>query len=187
MDKHHLNAERLRELLNYDPETGIVSWKIDRARIKAGTPAGGPNDQGYILLRVDGHAIRAHRVAWAVMTGEFPEHQIDHINRIRSDNRWINLREATHSENHQNLVVRKDCRHGFRGIELHSSGLWKARLSINKKRIILGYYKTPEEAYAARIAGELKYFTHSPVCGPQPVDHDGAGPRDDRPSEDALS
>jgi hypothetical protein len=155
---------RLRELLTYDPSTGILRWRVGKSNVKAGSVAGGLNDQGYILLRVDRVAMRAHRVAWAIMTGSIPTLEIDHKNRIRSDNRWENLREVTHAQNFENLSMRKDCRHGFRGIELHSSGLWKAQLTINKKRIRLGYFKTPEEAFQARLAGEAKYFKNQRVA-----------------------
>lgn len=185
MAKRDITVDRLRYLLSYEPETGHLTWLVARGKIPPGTRAGGLNDQGYILLRVDSVAVRAHRIAWALMTGEMPTLQIDHINRVRSDNRWINLRQATHSQNHQNLVVRKDCRHGIRGIEKHSSGLWRARLSINKKRVILGYFKTAEEATQARIDGEKKYFTHSSACSPQSACHDDHAQQGDTQSEDA--
>ncbi len=158
-----ITVARLRELLAYSKRTGILRWRHKRGNIKAGAIAGGLNDQGYILLRVDDIALRAHRVAWAIVMGEFPKNEIDHANRVRSDNRWKNLRDVSHAGNHQNLTIRKDCKHGFRGIELHSSGLWRARITVNGKCYRLGYFYTPQEAVEARLQGERKYHTNPRV------------------------
>lgn len=161
-----LTAERLRELLIYDRLTGIFTWRVARCNHRAGDAAGHRRSDGYLEVRLDRRLYRANRLAWLYMTGEWPPHLIDHEDRNSGNDRWSNLRPATHSQNHQNQVMRKDAKHGFRGIELHSSGLWRALLTVRGKRIRLGYFKTREEAAAARVKGEREHFTHSPACKP---------------------
>lgn len=157
MAKKDLTAERLREILDYNPVTGIFTW------IKSGKVSGHHRSDGYFDIRVDDCLFRAHRLAWLYMTGAWPNNLIDHRDRDPSNTRWANLRQATHSENHQNQVVKKTSKMPYKGIELHKSGLWRARLTVNKKRVHLGYFKTPEQARDARIAGEKIHFTHSPA------------------------
>ena len=139
--------ERLQELLAYDPETGLFRW-ISRSsqfsHIKIGDVAGGPNGDGYIHIRVDGKKIKAHRLAWLFMTGSWPDDQIDHIDRDKSNNRWSNLRAATSSENACNRRCRQNAT-GFRGVTKNNRG-YAARLSANGERVYLGTYPTAEEA-----------------------------------------
>jgi len=171
MAKADLTAQRLRELLNYDPETGVFTWRSRRCNNAAGTPAGYRRPDGYLTIRLDKKLYRANRLAWFYMTGGWPENLVDHKDRNPGNDKWQNLREATHSQNHQNQVVRKDCTHGHRGIALHERGLWRAQ-TLQGKRIHIGYFRTPEEALIARIAAERLHFTHSPACEPQVESHD---------------
>ena len=90
-----LTAARLRELLQYDPETGVFTRLVKTSNgIKVGDVAGTADARGYILIRVDGWLHLAHRLAWLHMTCEWPKGMIDHINGVRDDNRWSNLRRA---------------------------------------------------------------------------------------------
>ena len=90
-----LTAAQLRELLQYDPETGVVTRLVKSSNgIKVGDVAGTADARGYILIRVDGWLHLAHRLAWLHMTCEWPKGMIDHINGVRDDNRWSNLRRA---------------------------------------------------------------------------------------------
>lgn len=162
MPKPEITAEELRAALTYEPGTGIFRWT------KNGKIAGHVRSDGYTDIRFKDCLFRAHRLAWLWMTGSWPTMPwIDHIDRDPGNNRWGNLREVTLSQNHQNQKVRKDSRVGLRGVEAHKSGLWRARLVIQGKRIHVGYFKTPQEAFAARIEAERKYFTHSAVLHTQ--------------------
>src|ERR1035437_5724966 len=99
-----LTQEKLKELLHYDPETGLFTWKNTRHNaVKIGAIAGYWRKDGYVGIYVLGHHYLAHRIAWLYMTCEWPEFEIDHENRKYSDNRWKNLREATHLQNMHNV------------------------------------------------------------------------------------
>lgn len=173
MAKADLTAARLRELLTYDPGTGIFCWRVQRSNVAAGTIAGNRRQDGYLDIRLDGKLYRSHRLAWLYMTGHWPANLIDHKDRNPSNTKWENLREATCMQNRQNQKIRKDSNNKYKGIERHSSGLWRARIRIHGKTIILGYFKTEADAFAARIDGEKTYFTHSPVCELQAENRDG--------------
>lgn len=99
------SPQRLIEALDYDPETGVFTWRRDTANIKAGAVAGCISKaQGYVLIRLDGSLMLAHRAAWAWMMGEWPVKKVDHRNRRKADNSWDNLRLADASENGQNRL-----------------------------------------------------------------------------------
>lgn len=152
--------ERVRELLAYDPDAGILSWKTDvRAgrnlafvKAHAGARAGFPTSFGYRAISIDGKRTSEHRVAWLLMTGAWPEHDVDHINGKRDDNRWSNLRQATRSQNMQNLKrAHADSETGLLGVE-RKRDRFAARISIDGRRRWLGVYDTAELAHAAYLA-----------------------------------
>ena len=153
---NELTAEYLRSILSYDPETGVFTWKVSTSRrVKAGSPDGG----GYLRISVQSRRYLAHRLAWFYVYGTWPEDQLDHINRNRSDNRIANLRDVSHKQNHQNAGKRSDNTSGHPGVSWHKrDSKWQAQIKHSYKRIHLGYFKTMEEAIAARKAGELKYW-----------------------------
>jgi len=146
-----LTAERLHDLLNYDPLTGIFYWRVNRSNIKAGSVAGHPTLRGYITIRIDHLPYQAHRLAWLYTYGSWPTDQIDHANRIKTDNRIANLREASRSENLRNSARRSDNTSGFKGVSwFPKAQKWGALIAINNHRIFLGLYDTREAAAAAR-------------------------------------
>lgn len=155
MAKPSLTAARLRELLSYDPETGVFT-RIKRTSrtVQVGDVAGCKHPQGYIVIKLEGRAHKAHRLAWLYMAGEWPADQIDHINRVRDDNRWVNLREASNADNQQNCSAYKR-----RACDL-PPGVWTkgpsdrfhAKVNLNKKVHYLGTFDTPEEAHQAYLA-----------------------------------
>ena len=151
-----LTQERLQELLSYDPGTGIFTRVGKRGGRPAGSVAGVTKPDGYVEIRVDGPSYKAHRLAWLYMTGEWPKDKTDHINRNPTDNRWSNLREATHSQNISNSKTRSDSRVGLKGVSPRGSG-YVAVLSHGRKQIYLGYFKTPEEAHAAYCDAASKW------------------------------
>lgn len=138
-----LTFERASELLRYDPETGIITWIVTRgSHIRSGCEAGCQRRDGYRLIRVDGHLYLSHRIAWLLKTGEVPPPEIDHINGEPRDNRWVNLRAVTHSQNIQNQTAHRDNVIGVKGIRQHRNG----RFYVTVKSKSCGGYSTLEEA-----------------------------------------
>ena len=155
-----LTAEYLRSILHYDPATGIFTWKVSTARrVKVGDIAGYSNGNGYLQISVQSRRYQAHRLAWLYMYGEWPEDQLDHINRNRSDNRISNLRDVSHKQNNQNKSKRSDNTSGHPGVFWHKqSSKWQAQIKHDYKHIHLGLFKTIEEALSARKAAEKTYW-----------------------------
>lgn len=152
-NKHLVTLERLKELLAYDPATGIFTWKIRRRnQIRPGTIAGkSVNDEGYHKIFIDAKSYSAHRLAWFYMTGLWPNF-VDHINGIKTDNRFANLRDVSNSENQQNQ--RKAHKHnlsGFLGVSSKGIGQFSANIRLNGKQHYLGTYPTAEAAHAAYL------------------------------------
>lgn len=147
---------RLKELLHYEPATGAFTWRETRSpRAVEGGPAGSKHVTGYIYLIVEGRSHKAHRLAWFYVHGEWPE-EIDHINRVRDDNRLENLRAATECENRQNVSQFITNRSGFKGVGQHN-GRWRARISVERRSIWLGHFPTAEAAYEAYRTAAHKY------------------------------
>lgn len=143
--------EELKKLLTYDPGTGKFYWVEKRGGIEAGAEAGHGHGLGYIYIRINKVAYLAHRLAWFYVTGEWPKHQIDHVNKMRGDNRYENLRDATRSENCVNRVPRRGSKSGVTGVGWDNrSGKWMAYVERNKKRVNLGKFAGLPEAVQAR-------------------------------------
>ena len=150
----------LNEALSYCPETGLLTWRVARGRCAAGSPAGCDTERGYISVRVNSINLYAHRVAFEIMTGRKPEF-IDHINGVRSDNRWINLREVTRSENGMNMKKPATNRSGVIGVFWNTGkGKWTARIKINQKTKHLGDFNDFKEAVTARKDAEQELGFH---------------------------
>lgn len=163
--KSELSQQRLMEVLDYAPETGLFTWKARLKRAtKIGDVAGRVKDSGYRIIGVDGHLYRAHRLAFLYVTGEFPSAFVDHINGLRDDNRFGNLREATSQENAQNLGLRPGNKSGFTGVHRHTqNGAWIAQIVVSGKRQHLGSFKTREEAHAAYLSAKAEQHAFQPV------------------------
>lgn len=143
-----LTAERARELLSYDPESGVLSWRVSRGCVKAGAPAIGLMGDGYISLGIDGHSFLAHRVIYLMVTGNHPADQIDHRDLDRTNNRWANLRPATFSNNMVNKGIFPTNTSGFKGVDWYPKyQKWRARVSKDGKLIFLGYFDSALAAY----------------------------------------
>lgn len=153
---HELTQQRLKELFKYDPETGVFTRRISRGGIKAGTIAGCRHSQGYLVIGIDRRLYLAHRLAWLYIHGRWPREQIDHINRVRDDNRLSNLREATPAQNIQN--VKKPL--GAYWYEDRKK--WSSGIMVHGKKKHLGYFDTVEEAHDAytRARAELHPYSH---------------------------
>lgn len=157
-----IEQKYLKSILDYDFETGIFKWKVKKSiAISIGDIAGSKNSKGYIKIHIDGKGHSAHRLAWLYMKGELPLDQVDHINRIRNDNRFCNLRVATNKENQENVCIRKDNLSGITGINWrYDLRKWHVRIQRDGKRIHIGFYEKLELAKIARIVAEQKYYTY---------------------------
>ncbi len=158
--KQNLTIERLKELLNYDPDTGVFTWRVWRGgRAEIGSKAGSIGATGYVYICVDQKSVVAQRLAWAMVHGELPTKHVDHINGDRADNRISNLRLAVRSQNNANSRLRKDSTSGFKGVSFSKKmNKWYGQIRVNGKLIYLGSYRTPEEAHVAYVAAAEKHF-----------------------------
>ncbi len=151
-----LTVERLKEVLSYDPISGVfIRLTKAAARTKIGEVAGGLDEKGYIRIRVDGERHRAHRLAWLYIAGEWPVPECDHRNLIKSDNRWDNLRQATKSQNMGNRPAASV----FKGTYWHArSQKWRAAISIDNKKVSLGDFKCRAAAHLAYVVAANRHF-----------------------------
>lgn len=153
----NLTAQRVRELLNYDPETGIFTWKVNVGRwgrIKAGTETGSPDLHGHLRIQVDGTLYYAHRLAWLMQTGAWPLGDVDHMDGAPGNNCWRNLRDVPHQTNTENR--RKAHRNKRSGLPMGVSidkrdGGIRADITVNGRARSLGRFDDPEQAHAAYL------------------------------------
>ena len=139
--------EDLVNILEYCPDTGIFKWKVQKGSYKPGDCAGGiPKSNGYLYIGINGTRYLAHRLAWFYCFKEWPVQDIDHINRIRADNRLDNLREVSRSVNLRNREATSST--GYKNVYKNGSKFW-ARVWINYIPNYLGTFDTVEEANAA--------------------------------------
>lgn len=155
-----LTQARLREVLSYDPETGVFTRLVATSnRVAVGSDAGTTRIDGYIQIHIDGRLYSAHRLAWLYMTGEWPSDKVDHINRRKFDNRWGNLREANTSQNACNSLVRIDNTSGVRGVSFcKTTNRWRALIVVNGKRRHLGRFDDIGSAAAAYAVAAREAF-----------------------------
>lgn len=154
-----LTQERLKELLNYNPDTGIFTWLASSGNgTHAGAIAGSYDKDGYRKIAINRTGYRAHRLAWLFTFGVHPACQIDHINMDKEDNSILNLREATHSENLQNqFMPMRNSKSGLRGACWNVlAKKWKAKINVNHVEHYLGYFDTAEEAHQAYLSAKAR-------------------------------
>lgn len=148
---------RAHELYDYDPETGHFHARYDRstgggygrwdpARICGSVKR---SSQGYRIIGLDCRTYQAHRLAWLMMTGSWPDGDLDHINGDRDDNRWSNLRPATVAQNGHNRKRHRNNTSGFKGVSKHGNR-WRMTVKFNGARFMKGGFATAEEAFLAR-------------------------------------
>jgi hypothetical protein len=150
---NELDSTYLHEVLAYNPETGIFTWKSKPSwAVKANSIAGTKRKDGYIEIQIKKKLYKAGRLAWFYTYKEWPKQFIDHKNGIRDDNRIDNLRDVSRQENsHNQRKAQSDNKtSGLIGVSL-SHGRWRARIMANKKNIELGFFATKEEAYDAYL------------------------------------
>ena len=146
-----ITYERLKELLHYDPDSGIFVWNIGRPGASVGTVAGAIRHDGYVRIGVDNKRYLAHRLAWLYVHGYMPENSIDHINRNPLDNRICNLREVSHMCNMRNIDTPKNNTSGVKGVIWNKHNLLWVAVIGNKT---IKYSRDFTEAVAHRLAAE---------------------------------
>ncbi len=155
-----LTQARLKEVLHYDPKTGLFTRRVKTSNsIAVGMPAGHLHSSGYRIISVGGELRRAHRLAWLWMTGSWPSGQIDHINGRRHDNRFCNLREVTAQLNTQNLKsAQVNNKTGLLGVTAHGPS-WRATITVGGKQRTLGSFPTANLAHVAYLKAKRAEHT----------------------------
>lgn len=156
-----LTADRAQELFSYDPSTGVLTRRVTSGGYRAGSTAGHLKGNGYLRVSADRRTYAVHRIAWLLMTGEWPNGDVDHIDMDRQNNAWANLRECSRSENMHNTRAKS----GIKGVSWDRvTRKWRASAHIHGKSMNLGRYsclgqaiKAYREACAAAY-GEVARF-----------------------------
>ena len=186
MKFERLTPDEISAILDYHPESGWLTWRVRRPdsfyggegyrqrdadrwnRKMSGRRAGHLAATGYRVVCIARRTYQAHRLAWAIQTGSWPADQIDHINHDRDDNRWVNLRDATGSENCRNRSRPASNTSGAIGVHFHRpSKKWHARVFHDGKRIHLGAFDSHEAAASARRAVNSDLGFHPNHGGPK--------------------
>jgi len=165
-----LTQERLKIVLNYDPDTGLFTRRITlSSRAKAGQICSGMHCEGYLRISIDYERYLAHRLVWLYVYGEWPEYMIDHINGNRQDNRLCNLREATNSQNLCNQGKPANNTSGYKGVYYDKErDKWVSEIKVRKMKTFLGRFDSAEAASDAYNRAAIKLhgeFTHSSITG----------------------
>lgn len=151
---------RIRELLTYEPDTGLFRWNLSfgngPAHVDRGDVAGSVSNFGYVRITIDGRPMVAHRIAIFYVTGRWPKADTDHIDGDRSNNRFTNLRQVTRSENNENVIApRKDNLNQLRGVS-NIGNCFFARITVNKVNHYLGSFSAAEAAHAAYVKAKTE-------------------------------
>lgn len=178
-EQESLTQESLRELLRYDPDTGLFFNLRGRRGYRVGDQVGWQVSEGYIAIRILGKQYKAHRLAWLYVHAKWPSNDIDHINRVRNDNRIANLRDATRSQNLQNASPRSDNKSGVTGVWWDKRlSKWSAGIRLDGRTKHLGRFNTKEDAIAARLRAEKEFHPFripqhaTPACSLIKQNHD---------------
>lgn len=151
------SLELVRDRLNYDPDTGLFTWRKCFRSVHAGGRAGTKLATGYVHVSIDKVQILAHRLAWFYVYGVWPPEYVDHINGVRDDNRLSNLRLASHSQNSWNGALRPTNTSGYRGVSwVKSKKKWVARLVKHGKQHVIGYFDDKEQARLAYLEAAMR-------------------------------
>lgn len=152
-----LTADRAREVLDYDPDTGVFTWKVRTGpACKIGSPAGCLDKNGYLKIKIDREQHYGHRLAFLIVLGYMPI-EVDHEDLNRSNNKWLNLRPAVPLEQMRNRDMPKNNTSGVKGVRREGGG-WRARIRVDGKKLHLGTFKSIEEAATAYNEAATRYF-----------------------------
>ena len=155
-----LTQDRLRQILHYDPDTGVFTRIKKQTGVRQGAIAGSLSKEGYLVTSVDCKVYKCHRLAWLYMTGSWPANHIDHKDGNKANNRFYNLRDVTKSQNMQNQRKAQAHNKATQLLGVYKNGVnFAARIWHNNTRVYLGTFATKEEAHAAYLAA--KRLLHS--------------------------
>ncbi|HCA7297239.1 TPA: HNH endonuclease [Escherichia coli] len=154
-----LSQDELKKLLHYNHETGQFTWITNGLNRRAGRPAGNVcSAHGYVRIGINRKTYRAHHLAFLYMTGEIVEN-VDHINGVRHDNRWRNLRRCTVQQNNMNKQIRADNKSGVPGVNWYECRKkWRVTIRVNGKFRSLGYFGDFEFAELVSEEARDKFF-----------------------------
>lgn len=154
-----ITQEQLKEIITYDPETGICTWKTSPNKLlPIGRECKSIDVHGYYQLSAYKKIYKLHRLCWLYMTGKMPDGQIDHINHNRTDNRWCNLRVVDNKENHKNRPLQCNNKSGVPGVCFSSKyNKYRSYITLSGKQIHLGLYENINDAIEARKIANVKY------------------------------
>ena len=153
-----ITQEYLKEILIYNKEAGIFTWKVNHTRKSRIGDIAGTLNKNYIEIQINKKKYRAHRLAWLYEYGSFPKHNIDHIDGNPSNNKISNLREANQSQNGMNKKLHKNNNSGIKGVGWHkASKKWRARITINRIQHNLGLFDDKELAELVVMEARNKY------------------------------
>jgi hypothetical protein len=159
--RNNLSVEEVRAALSYDPDTGILYWrsKLLNRRAVTGRPTSRAVNRGYLRVKLNGTYYFAHRIVWFVHTGAWPLDQIDHVNLVRTDNRFVNLREADSTGNMANraAMVPNQLK-GVTHVAYNATNPWQAQIVHKRKHYNLGYYPTEQAAHEAYVKAAKRLF-----------------------------
>lgn len=168
-----ITAEYVRECLDYDPETGLATWKrrpvehFSSNRIcnlwnskHSNKEAGTLKKTNYRQVTINHKRYTVHRLAWLIVYGEWPKNDIDHIDKDRRNNKITNLRDVTNSENQKNRSMNRNNTSGHTGIKLVPNGNWVVVICVNGKNKTIGTFRDKEDAIQARKDAEIQYGFH---------------------------
>ena len=155
-----VSREEVAALLSYDPQTGLFTHKVNGHKRKAGAATGRLDVKGYVRSSLLGYEFKAHRLAWLLTYGVWPNAEIDHINGCPSDNRIMNLRDVSVAENGWNRTkAMRNNKSGYLGVSCSADGRFHAQIGVNGVQRSLGWWATAEEAASAYIAAKAIHHT----------------------------
>jgi hypothetical protein len=156
-----LTQKRLKQVLQYNPSMGVFTRIASKRIDRLGKEPGSLNTKGHVQIRIDGVLYVAHRLAWLYVNGRFPDNQIDHINGDKTDNRIVNLREATNKQNQENVPLQVNNTSGYRGVSFDKRlKKFRAYVCHNRRQITLGFFITAETAAIESKKARNHFFTH---------------------------
>ncbi len=161
--KNTIDADEVRRVLAYNPDTGVFRWIVSlNKRIRIDSVAGGQNGTtGYLMIMIHGERYAGHRLAFLWMTGSFPPEDVDHINGVRDDNRWLNLRPVSRAENQMNCGIRSNNITGVVGVSWNKyHGKWQSTIKSDRVQIHIGYFDDFDEAVRERKEFERQIGYH---------------------------
>ncbi|HIJ48192.1 MAG: HNH endonuclease [Gammaproteobacteria bacterium] len=155
-----ITQQRLKELLHYNPETGVFTWiNPPETRVCAGDVAGAASTNGGVRIKLDVKMYSASQLAWLYVYGEWPEEMLSFINHDATDNRISNLRLATRSDRGGTRKLNKNSSSGYKGVSWNqAAGMWWARIQRNKVKYDLGLHTTPKAAHEAYVEAAKTLF-----------------------------